>query len=53
MERFLFNPTQFPKVVGVKKPLYNKMLMGYGGYLMRTRSKAQGIGLHSQKEIEG
>lgn len=51
MERFLFNPTQFPKVVGVS-PLYDKMLMTVGGYYINKRSKGQGIGLHSQAEIE-
>lgn len=51
MERFIFNPTQFPKVVGVG-PLYDKILMTVGGHFVSKRSKGQGIGLHSQQEIE-
>jgi hypothetical protein len=51
MERFVFNPTQFPKIVGVS-PFYDWALMTVGRRMVIKRAKGQGIGLHSQKEIE-
>jgi len=51
LERFVFNPTEFQKVLTVK-PLYYQVLMKVGDRLLKKRADAQGIGRHSQDQIE-
>lgn len=51
LERFVFNPNEFKKVFG-KSPLYDTILLTVGGRIAKKRADAQGIGLHSRKEIE-
>jgi hypothetical protein len=51
LERFVYNPTQFKKVVTVS-PMYDFFFVYAGGAVVRKRADGQGIGRHSQEDVE-
>jgi len=51
MERFIYNPTQWKKVVTVN-PMYDTLFVYAASSVLAKRADAQGIGRHTQEEVE-
>jgi len=51
MERFWYNPSQFRKITG-NSGFREWVVMTFGQRLVQRRTEGQGLGLHSQSEVE-